>query len=801
MGRDGDGVSLHLARLRSITRLMAPANAVLGRVRAALLPELARCELRRRRVVTGVLLFTLATLALNLGHTGFGLAAGHDVLMNAWLQNVVLAGATALAAARIGRAERGRGGWIALALAIAAWSLGNLYWNAVLYSEPEPPFPSWADAGWLLFYPAAYACLGLRLRAAARDLPKSLWVDGLLGLLSVCAVGVLVIAPVIDGADGPRAAVLVNSLYPVCDLLLFALCVAVFALHGWRPGRGWIALTLGFGFFAAANSFYLLRLVNDTYQPGSVLDSAWVVGLVAMSLAAWQPAPDRADLEIGDRAVLFPPFACSLAALGVLVWAGVDVVPLSAIILAAAALVASMVRTALTFGEIGRLAEVRRLAATDELTGLPNRRHFNERLAAGLDAARRDGGRLALLLIDLDRFKELNDALGHHAGDLVLAQVGPRLGVHLRTDDALARLGGDEFAVLLQTDGGAERVGRRLLAALDESFTIDGVDVRVGGSIGIALYPEDGTDAATLLQRADVAMYQAKASGSGLAFYAQERDEHTRARLELISELREAIGTSQLVLHYQPKLDVVTGRVRDVEALVRWQHPTRGLLGPGAFVPLAEQTGVMQDLTMHVLETALMQYAEWRASGLDLEIAINVSATTLRDDDWGRAVAARLREVGVPAHRLRIEITENAIMTDTERSLTVVRAIAEAGIGLSLDDFGTGYSSLSLLKRLPVDELKIDRGFIAEMLGDPADAAIVQTAIDLGRRLGLRVVAEGIEDEGTLDQLMAWGVDTAQGYFVSRPLPPDELERWLADRAAALPLGTAIPLLVDPALG
>jgi diguanylate cyclase len=204
---------------------------------------------------------------------------------------------------------------------------------------------------------------------------------------------------------------------------------------------------------------------------------------------------------------------------------------------------------------------------------------------------------------------------------------------------------------------------------------------------------------------------------------------------------------------------------------------------------------------MHVLETALMQYAEWRASGLDLEIAINVSATTLRDDDWGRAVAGRLREFGVPAHRLRIEITENAIMTDTERSLTVVRAIAEAGIGLSLDDFGTGYSSLSLLKRLPVDELKIDRGFIAEMLGDPADAAIVQTAIDLGRRLGLRVVAEGIEDQGTLDQLMAWGVDTAQGYFVSRPLPPDELERWLADRAAAPPLGTAIPVLVDPALG
>jgi diguanylate cyclase (GGDEF)-like protein len=511
-----------------------------------------------------------------------------------------------------------------------------------------------------------------------------------------------------------------------------------------------------------------------------------VIGLVAMSLAAWQPAPADPDLEIGDRAVLFPPFACSLAALAVLVWAGLHGVPLAAIVLAAAALVASMVRTALTLGEISRLGEVRRLAATDELTGLPNRRHFNERLADALDRAGREQQRLALLLIDLDRFKELNDALGHHAGDLVLAQVGPRLRVHLRTDDELARLGGDEFAVLLQTGGGAEHVAQRLLRALDASFTIDGVDVRVGGSIGIALYPDDGTDATTLLQRADVAMYQAKASGTGYAFYARERDEHTRARLELISELREAIGTSQLVLHYQPKLDIATGRVRDVEALVRWQHPTRGLLPPGAFVPLAEQTGVMHDLTMHVLEAAIGQCAQWRAAGLHLEVAVNVSATTLRDEHWGRAVAARLREAGVPPHHLRIEITEDAIMTDTERSLAVVRSIAHAGIGLSLDDFGTGYSSLSLLKRLPVDELKIDRGFIAEMLQDAADAAIVQTAIDLGRRLGLRVVAEGIEDQPTLDQLVAWGVDIAQGYFVSRPLPADELHRWLAQRTAAL---------------
>jgi len=742
---------------------------------------------RRRRRLAVVLVFTLVTLALNLAHTGLGLARNHDVVMNAWLQNVVLAGAVVLAAARCGRAEPGRAGWIALTLAIAAWSLGNLYWNLVLYSEPEPPFPSPADVGWLLFYPAAYACLGLRLRAGAQELPKSLWLDGLLGLLSVCAVGVLIIAPVLDGAEGPQAAILVNSLYPVCDLLLVGLCVAVFALHGWRPGRDWIALTLGFAFFAAANSFYLLRLVHDTYRPGSILDSAWVVGLVAMSLGAWQPAPRERTLEIRGRAVLVLPFACSLAALAVLVQAGLGSVPGPAILLAAVALVASMARTALTFGEIGRLAEVRQLAATDELTGLPNRRHFNERLATALEHAGREERRLALLLIDLDRFKELNDALGHHAGDLVLEQVGPRLRAHLRAEDELARLGGDEFAVLLHTDSGAESVGHRLLQALQASFTIDDVDVRVGGSLGIAVFPDDGTDAQTLLQRADVAMYQAKASRAGYAYYARERDQHSRARLELIAELRDSIGSPQLLLHYQPKLEIATGRVRDVEALIRWQHPTRGLLPPGAFIPLAEQTGVMRQLTAHVLDAALLQSAQWRAAGLDLEISVNVSATTLRDEDWGREVPARLREFGVPTGRLRIEITEDAIMADPERSLAVVNGLAAAGIGVSLDDFGTGHSSLGMLKHLPVDELKIDRGFISEVLHDPADAAIVQTALDLGRRLGVRVVAEGIEDQPTLEQLVAWGVDAAQGHFVSRPLPAHELRGWLDSRRAIPP--------------
>jgi diguanylate cyclase len=429
---------------------------------------------------------------------------------------------------------------------------------------------------------------------------------------------------------------------------------------------------------------------------------------------------------------------------------------------------------------------VRRQATTDDLTGLPNRRHLDRSLRARLDAAGVRGTSVALLLIDLDGFKELNDTLGHRAGDLVLEQIGPRLRAVLRSSDELARLGGDEFAVVLSDADDAEPVGRRIRQALEAGLTIDGIDVRIGASIGIALFPEHGDDAETLLQRADVAMYQAKAARSGHAFYERDRDQHSRERLALIGELRDAIGTDQLVLHYQPKLDVETGAIRDVEALVRWNHPEHGLLPPGAFVPLAEQTGVMGALTWHVVDTALRQVAEWYERDIDLAVAVNVSAATLLDEGWATDLGGALVRHGVPASRLRIEITEDALMGDADRALRVVEGLVATGIGVSVDDFGTGYSSLGLLKHLPVDELKIDRTFVRDLLTDTADAAIVQSVVDLGGRLGLRTVAEGVEDAETLDRIAEYGVTVAQGYHIARPLPADELARWLAARPVAV---------------
>ncbi|MGZ8650122.1 MAG: putative bifunctional diguanylate cyclase/phosphodiesterase, partial [Solirubrobacteraceae bacterium] len=738
-----------------------------------LLPDLAAVTRRSRGAVAAAAGLMFALLAANLAQTQFGL--GGEALekpLNAWGQNVVLACACAVVAIRV--LTGGAPGSRPLLAAMCLWTLGNLWWGFVLYGLEETPFPSPADAGWLAFYPCAYLCLGLRLRASARDLPRSAWFDGLIGILSVGALGVtFVVAPVLAGAEGSRAAVLTNAAYPLADLLLLAVTIAVLVLHGWRAGRAWALLGAGFALFALADSIYLARLAADSYSAGTVLDSLWVVALVIMALASWQPLERPREVDPGHLGVMVPPLLFALAALGLLVYAGLEHVPAVPVALAGAAVLAAMARTALTVREIRGFHEARRQAATDELTGLPNRREFGHQLRSHLARARERSEPLALLIIDIDRFKELNDALGHHAGDAVLAQIGPRLRTILRPDDVLARLGGDEFAVLLPRARSAEEIGRRIARTLEDRFPVDGIDVQVAASVGIALFPEHGEDADTLLRRADVAMYQAKTSRSGHAFYAREQDRNTRARLELIGQLRDAVDLGQLVVHYQPIIDLGTGAVTEAEALVRWQHPEHGLLAPGEFVPLAEQTGVMRKLTDHVLETALSQAAYWRSEGLDIGVAVNVSASTLLEAGWTEAVTAALQRWSTPPARLRIEITEDALMVDPERALAIARKLGDAGIGVSLDDFGTGYSSLGLLKQLAVDELKIDRTFVGNALHDPADAAIVQAVTGLGRQLGLRVVAEGVEDEATLRAVAEWGATLAQGFYISRPLPAE----------------------------
>jgi diguanylate cyclase (GGDEF)-like protein/PAS domain S-box-containing protein len=428
---------------------------------------------------------------------------------------------------------------------------------------------------------------------------------------------------------------------------------------------------------------------------------------------------------------------------------------------------------------------LRHLALHDSLTGLPNRSLLQDRVATSLAAARRTGQSVALLVMDLDQFKEINDTLGHPMGDRMLEQVGARLATVLRDCDTVARLGGDEFAVLLTVDAGrgnAERVAIRIRDALAEPFDLVGIAVQTAASVGIVLSPEHGTDAETLTQRADIAMYNAKRSGRGYAFYAPEDDRSSLRRLALVGELRRALDRDELVLHYQPQVDVTTGRVVGVEALVRWQHPDHGLLPPSEFIELAEVSGTIQPLTKWVVRTAVAQAAALVAAGHPLVMSANVSARNLYDPDLVKGIGEDLAAFGLPPELLMLELTESELVDDPSQVMTVLSLVSGMGVRLAIDDFGTGWSSLANLTRLPMQQIKIDRSFVSQMLQGGDDAVIVRSIVDLGHNLGLAVVAEGVEDERTLAALAALGCDQAQGYLLSRPVPADQLLTWLDNR-------------------
>jgi len=423
----------------------------------------------------------------------------------------------------------------------------------------------------------------------------------------------------------------------------------------------------------------------------------------------------------------------------------------------------------------------------DALTGLPNRALFGDRLTQALRAADREQTPVALLLLDLNRFKEVNDTLGHDAGDALLHMVSARLQGAVRASDTVARLGGDEFAALLPATGtdGAIYVAAKLLGALAEPLPLEGQRLDMGASVGIAIGPAHGADAGALLRHADVAMYSAKRAGDGYAVYASDRDAHSTAHLTLVGELRRAIAAGALCLHYQPIVALANGRPLSVEALVRWPHPEHGLLAPDQFIPLAEQTGLIAPLTDWVLEEALRQCRAWDEAGMSVDIAVNLSARSLSDDALPDRIAALLARCPLSPERLTLEITESSVMADPDRAGAVLARLRAVGVRLSIDDFGAGHSSLGLLQRLPVDELKVDRSFVTH-LAEVGDASIVTCILDLGRTRGLRVVVEGVETRGVWDTLLTLDGDVAQGYCISRPLPAAELEQWLRVPAHAV---------------
>ena len=424
-------------------------------------------------------------------------------------------------------------------------------------------------------------------------------------------------------------------------------------------------------------------------------------------------------------------------------------------------------------------------ATHDALTDLPNRVLLRDRLDQALHSAIRENKKLSLFFIDIDNFKEINDTLGHFSGDRLLKQVALRLQGVVRQSDTLARLGGDEFAILLPNINAKEDVHtvlHKIQNAFLTPFVLEGLKLEVQASIGVTVSPEHGKDVDSLMQRSDVAMYAAKQDNKRFTIYSTELDKHSPHRLTLMGELRQAIENDELVLHFQPKIDAKSNHIIGVEALVRWQHTQHGFMPPDDFIPLAERTSLIKPLSVWVLKRALNQTMKWHNSGLKLTVAINLSPTTLLDTDLPDIITGILAVHSLPPQYITLEITEGSIIKDPDRAMEILIRLTDMGMKISIDDFGTGYSSLAYLKKMPASEIKIDKSFVMDMLDNENDAVIVRSIIDLGHNLGMKVVAEGVEDEETNVQLKSLGCDVLQGYYFSKPLSCDDLTQWIEAR-------------------
>jgi diguanylate cyclase (GGDEF)-like protein len=692
--------------------------------------------------------------------------------------------ALALAGTRLLWSSGDRLIWTLLAIGMAA-TLGGSVVSAV--SGHPLGSSGLADVFWLATYPPWYAALVVLGRRYLGGAHRSFWLDGLLiGLASASYVSALFLDDLTAGAAHDAIGLVVSIAYPAADLALLGVLLGTVLMIG-RPAPQGVLLCTGLGFTLAADVQRVAVLSGGAAHVTPRIAVAWSLGLLLVGGAAWaKPAPGRV-LPVGGWWELTSPACISVMACGILVADHFSRLPTAAVLLAAATFLAALARLVWTLREVRSLALHRREALTDDLTGLPNRRALFRELDMLTAAGERSSRKVALLQLDLDGFKELNDTLGHAAGDDLLIAISRRLEAVV--PGTLARLGGDEFAALVPEGHDARQVADAIGDALHVPLDIAGVGVAVNASVGIAHFPQDAQDARELARRADVAMYDAKRLGTVVAGYTAEHDVHSLDRLSLAADLRSAFERDELWLAYQPQVDIATGRISGAEALIRWRHPARGDVPPGVLLPIAERTGLMQQLTLWVLDRAVSQAAEWRRAGLDIRMAVNVSAIVLVDATLPDRIAETLGRHALTADNLVVEVTEDAVMRDPRRAIEILGRIKALGVEIAVDDFGTGQSSLEQLKNVPADELKLDRSFVLGMADDAHDAAIVGSVVGLGRALGLRVVAEGVETPQVWQHLAALGCDVAQGFGLARPMPAAQFERWArepSDRARLL---------------
>lgn len=593
-----------------------------------------------------------------------------------------------------------------------------------------------------------------------------------------------------------------NLGYPIGDTVLLLFAGFGLLLTGMRSSRALVWVSGGLAAAAVADLAYWNALASGSYVEGTVLDALWPLSAILTAIGVWAPSLFRPRHIPTPQGLLLVPGIGLVAATTTLAVAAFANVPWVPVAMAVAALLGVLTRLNTAVNETTAMLEARRDALTDDLTGLLNRRGFTDAAEHVLERA--DAGQpSALLVLDLDDFKEVNDSLGHSAGDVVLTAIATRfVTIAGGGDMMIGRLGGDEFAVLVPGAGAdaAETLAEVLGSTMAEAIEVDGTSLTLTASIGGALAPRDGRLLSDLLRRADIAMYRAKSHGAQVMFFDPVLDLEGEGKFQRLAEIRAGLSAGEFVLRYQPKIGLKSGAIEGVEALVRWERGDGRLMTPDTFLPLVRHMGLMPALTDTVIEAALNQAADWAARGLSLPIAVNVPASALMSDDFADRVAWWLVERSLPGLILQVEITEEALLRDARHAREVLGALRERGVSVSLDDYGTGYSSLNYLRELVVDEVKIDRSFVAAVHDDCRSLAIVRSTIDLAHELGLTVVAEGIETPDVAKTLADLGCDTAQGFLWSRALPAGEFEKWLNDFSA--PATPPAPgLLDDPPAG
>jgi diguanylate cyclase (GGDEF)-like protein len=725
-----------------------------------------------------LIIMTVTALPLYIVVLLLGDPARFD-LFGAWLGIVVELAAVAVCVGALRRTHWSQWQILLGAAAVAVYTAGDLAYLVALDGEESLAVVTVADVAYLSFYPFMIGALAVTVRKL-KGVAWPLLLDSLVGALAAASLMALILAPVLrSGATGGTTLeVVLAVIYPLLDLLLVTTVGGLLASRGLDLGPRWPLLIAGLIFFSAADIAYALGMAD--YAVGTVTDAGWIVGLVG--IAVWVDGIARSDPSARHRDRGLPALTTLMvstaSALAVLIIGCQVPIPLVAQVLAAL----TLLLTAAPLVFRNRMLGI--LATTDELTGLPNRRG----LVA--DLPRRVGGDRvgALLFMDLDRFKDVNDALGHDVGDALLVQVSERFARQVDPGALFARLGGDEFALFLDGASREEALtaARRLEAALDQPIQIGTASLKVSVSIGIALTPDNGTDVTLLMRKADIAMFRAKSDRSGHHVYSSMDDDGGARKLRTLQELRVALAEAQFEVHYQPKVRLTDDAVSSVEALIRWNHPLLGQLPPASFLPLAEEAGLMPEISALVLEEAVAQVDRWRTEGLVISVAVNLSGSCIQEG-LPRQIRLLLEERDIAPECLVLEITEDMLMRNPTDAARILARLRAKGIQISIDDFGTGYSSLAYLRDLPADELKLDRSFITAMRTDRRAHGLVGSIIDLAHSLDLRVVAEGVDNEATRAELRALGCDLAQGFHFARPLPAVDVAPWIHARTPAVP--------------